>query len=169
MDENQDIRELIKTLKEVRAKKHLSFQNIADACEKNGTPVGKTTVSRIFADGSEDAAFRYQTTLRPVAQVLLGVEDPLNPEDPEPAPLGPEEIIQEIQRQRQQEVGELKERFERRFAEKEDEIRSLRLGNRNRTIAIIVIGALLILFMAIAIGYLGWDLSHPTQGAFQWG
>lgn len=168
MDEKQEIRELIIRLKEARAKKHLSYQNIVEGCEQNGTPVGKTSVARIFSDGSENMSFRYETTLKPVAQFLLGVDDPLAPPEPEPAPLEPDEILHEIQRQRDQEVCELTERYDRRLSEKDAEIQRLRAGSRYRTIAIIVLGTLLIMFMAIAIGYLAWDLSHPTQGAFQW-
>lgn len=166
MDEKQEIRELIIRLKEARAKKHLSYQNIVEGCEQNGTPVGKTSVARIFAEGSENMSFRYETTLKPVAQFLLGVGDPLAP--PEPAPPEPDEIFHKIQRQRNQEIHELAERYDRRIAEKDAEIQRLRAGSRYRTIAIIVLGTLLIMFMAIAIGYLAWDLTHPTQGAFQW-
>lgn len=163
MDENERIQKLIERLKTVRKEKHLSYQNIVEACERNGTPVGKTTVARIFADGSEATSFRYETTLKPVAQFLLGVEDPLGLQ-----PFAPDEIILETHRQREQEIRELKERYDRRIAEKDAEIQRLRMSSRYRTIAIIVLGALLILFMAIAIGYLAWDLTHPTQGAFQW-
>lgn len=164
--ENEELKALILRMKEAKKHKHVSLQGIADACEKNGFPVSKTTVARVFADGSENNNFLYEQTLKPIAQVLLDVEDPLAQPEPPEAPGG--EFIHEIQQQRIQEIEELKGRYERRLAEKEEEITRLRQAGKWRTIAIVVLGALLILFMTIAIAYLVWDLRHPTMGAFQW-
>lgn len=152
MAEDKRIHDLILKMKAVKAEQCISIQTIVDSCEKNGTPVGKSSVARIFADGGENLSYRYETTIKPVAQCLLGVDDPLH----------------EIDRQQEQEHQLLRERYLRQIAEKDAEIKRLRISSRYRTIAIIVLGALLILFMAIAIGYLAWDLAHPTQGAFQW-
>lgn len=164
--EQNEIRDLILRMKEAKQHKHLSFQSIADACERNGAAVSKSSVARVFADGSENNTFWYETTLKPIAQVVLGVEDPLAP--PDPPELSGGELLQEIQQQREQEITELRGRYERRLSEKDEEIARLRQSGKWRTVAIIVLGTLLIMFMAIAIGYLAWDLTHPTQGAFQW-
>lgn len=164
--EQDEIRTLILRLKEAKQHKHMSLQSIADACERNGSPVSKSSVARVFADGSEHNTFYYESTLKPIAQVLLEVEDPLAPPEA-PEPIGGD-LLHEIQHQREQEVAEIRARYERRIAEKDDEIARLRQSGRWRTIAIVVLGALLIIFMAVAIGYLAWDLTHPTQGAFQW-
>lgn len=164
--EQDEIRALILRLKEAKQHKHMSLQSIADACERNGNPVSKSSVFRVFADGSENSTFYYESTLLPIAQVLLGVDDPFAPPEPPEMPSG--ELLQEIQQQREQEIAELRARYERRLTEKDAEIARLRQAGKWRTIAIVVLGALLIMFMAIAIGYLAWDLTHPTQGAFQW-
>lgn len=168
MDEDTRTTELIKQLKTTRKKKHLSYQNIVDGCERAGTPVGKSSVARIFADGSETMNFRYETTLKPVAQFLLGVEDPLDQEPDEPPAVDTDGLLEEIQRQRDHELAELRQRYDSRCQEKDAEISRLRSGNKYRTIAIVALGTLLVLFMAITIGYLAWDLTHPTQGAFRW-
>lgn len=164
--EQDEIRTLILRLKEAKQHKHMSLQSIADACERNGSPVSKSSVARVFADGSENNTFYYESTLKPIAQVLLEVEDPLAPPEA-PESIGGD-LLHAIQYQREQEVAEIRARYERRIAEKDDEIARLRQAGRWRTIAIVVLGALLIIFMAVAIGYLAWDLTHPTQGAFQW-
>ena len=64
--------ELISRLKEVRQAKNLSYQDIVDLT--NGA-VSKTTVSRVFADGSEEVSFRFDETLKPIAGVLLDVDN----------------------------------------------------------------------------------------------
>lgn len=66
-----DTRELILKLKEVRQQKGLSYNNILDLMEKNGDYMSKSTLSRVFAEGSEDRTFMYDGTILPIANVLL--------------------------------------------------------------------------------------------------
>lgn len=68
-------REIIMKLKEVRAEKQLSLQDILDLMAHNGDYSSKSTLSRIFSDGSEDKHFKYDETIRPVAKVLLDIEN----------------------------------------------------------------------------------------------
>ena len=42
--------------------------------EKNGDYLSKSTISRVFQDGSEDQSFRYEETIRPIAKALLDIE-----------------------------------------------------------------------------------------------
>ena len=68
-------KELILTLKEVREARSLSFDKIIKLIEDNNdVPVSKSTLSRLFADGSENKNFSYENVLRPVAKVLLDME-----------------------------------------------------------------------------------------------
>lgn len=61
---------IILRLKEVKNKQpEFTLQKIADH-----TGVSFSTVSRIFADGSENQSFRYDS-VRPIAQLLLGIDD----------------------------------------------------------------------------------------------
>lgn len=71
-----DTREVILNLKKVKNEKKLSLDKIVSLTEQNGEAVSKTTISRVFADGSEDIAntFRYENTLRPIANALLDIE-----------------------------------------------------------------------------------------------
>lgn len=68
-------REVILSLKAVREEKKLSFDQIIALMEQNNQYLSKSTLSRVFANGSEDSGnFRYET-LRPIADVLLDIEN----------------------------------------------------------------------------------------------
>ena len=67
-------REIILKLKEVREEKGLSYGDILEIMEKQGDFVSKSTLSRLFAEGSEDCSFKYEETIRPIAKALLDIE-----------------------------------------------------------------------------------------------
>lgn len=67
-------KDIIIKLKEVRQEKQLSFSDILDLMEKNGDFLSKSTISRVFSEGSEDKSFRYEETIRPIANALLDIE-----------------------------------------------------------------------------------------------
>lgn len=68
-------RDIILKLKEVRDEKGYSYNDILKLMEKNGEYLSKSTISRIFSDGSEDLSFRYEETIRPIANALLSIEE----------------------------------------------------------------------------------------------
>ena len=67
-------KEIILKLKDVRKEKDLSYGDILDLMEKNNDYLSKSTISRVFQDGSEDLSFRYEETIRPIAKALLDIE-----------------------------------------------------------------------------------------------
>ena len=67
-------KDLILKLKEVREEKRLSYNDILDLMEKNGDFLSKSTLSRVFAEGSEELSFKYEETIRPIANALLDIE-----------------------------------------------------------------------------------------------
>lgn len=73
-----DTKEILLSLKKVKEEKQLSIDSIlALVEEKEGeNAVSRTTIARVFKEGSEDnpTAFRYETTLRPIANALLDIE-----------------------------------------------------------------------------------------------
>lgn len=71
---NVNVKEIILRLKDVRTEKAYTFQDIMDMMEQNGDYLSKSTLSRVFADGSEDKTFKYEETIRPIAKVLLDIE-----------------------------------------------------------------------------------------------
>ena len=76
-----NIKDIILKLKEVRDEKGLSYSDVLDLMEKTGDFLSKSTISRVFADGSEDLSFRYEETIRPIAKALLDLENIGNDDD----------------------------------------------------------------------------------------
>lgn len=68
-------RDVILKLKKVREEKNLSYNDILDLMEKNGKFLSKATLSRVFAEGSEEIKFRYEDTIKPIADALLDIEN----------------------------------------------------------------------------------------------
>lgn len=69
-----NVRDIIIRLKNVRDSKGLSYTDILNLMEANGDYLSKSTLSRVFAEGSEDISFRYEETIRPIANALLDME-----------------------------------------------------------------------------------------------
>ena len=67
-------KDIIVKLKAVREEKGLSYSDILDLMEKNGDYLAKSTLSRVFAEGSEEQSFKYEETIRPIANALLDIE-----------------------------------------------------------------------------------------------
>jgi transcriptional regulator with XRE-family HTH domain len=67
-------KEVILKLKEVRKEKGYSLDVIRELIEQNNQFVSKSTLSRVFSEGSEEKGFRYEETLRPIANALLDIE-----------------------------------------------------------------------------------------------
>lgn len=66
-----ETRELILKLKNAKKEKNLSINDIVSL---TGNYLSKTTVQRVFADGSENSSFRYEDTIRPLVKALLDVD-----------------------------------------------------------------------------------------------
>jgi len=69
-----DTKDVILALKRVKEEKNLSLDKILVLIEQNNEYVSKTTLSRVFAKGSEEQLFRYETTLKPIANALLDID-----------------------------------------------------------------------------------------------
>jgi transcriptional regulator with XRE-family HTH domain len=67
-------KEVILKLKEVKEQRGLSLNEIVDLVEKNGDYISRSSVQRVFSDGSEDVSFRYEETIRPIANALLDID-----------------------------------------------------------------------------------------------
>lgn len=68
-------RDIIIKLKKVRDEKSLSYNDIINLMEKNNDFVSKSTIQRVFADGSEEMSFRYEETIKPIANALLDISN----------------------------------------------------------------------------------------------
>ena len=68
-------KDIILKLKDVREEKGLSYNDILLLLEKNGDYLAKSTIARVFSEGSEDLSFRYEETIRPIANAMLDIEN----------------------------------------------------------------------------------------------
>ena len=78
----QNTKEIIIQLKKVREEKQLSYNDILTMMELNGDYLSKSTLSRVFADGSEDQTFNYEVTIRPIANAILDIKNIEETDDP---------------------------------------------------------------------------------------
>ena len=71
-----DTKEVILALKKVKEERQLSLDKILEIMDETdpSTAVSKTTLARVFREGSEDQIFKYEGTLRPIANALLDME-----------------------------------------------------------------------------------------------
>ena len=76
-------KDVILKLKEVKKEKGLSLDKILIMVENNGDYISKSTLARIFRDDSENGSFRYEETIRPIANALLDIETYEDDDDPE--------------------------------------------------------------------------------------
>ena len=109
--------ELIRQLKEIKTRNEMTYPRIMDRMEKNGKVVSLTTLRRVFADGSElnADAFNYESTLLPIAEVLLNAEDVPTPEEsPYAAEINALKAIVHVQNEEIARMHELKEHLEAR-------------------------------------------------------
>lgn len=67
-------KDIIIKLKEVRDEKGYSLNDIMNLVEENGDIISRSSIQRVFADGSENSSFRYEDTIRPIAKALLDIE-----------------------------------------------------------------------------------------------
>jgi predicted RNase H-like nuclease (RuvC/YqgF family) len=66
--------DIILKLKAVREEKGLSLNEILAMVEENKDYISRSSIQRVFAEGSEDSSFRYEETIRPIAKALLDIE-----------------------------------------------------------------------------------------------
>lgn len=110
--------ELIKQLKEIKSKNEITYPRIMERMEKNGRVVSLTTLRRVFADGSElnADAFNYETTLMPIAEVLLNAEDvPTPPNSPYAAEIDGLKAVIHVQNEEIARLHDMKEHLESRI------------------------------------------------------
>ena len=108
-------KDIILKLKQVREEKGLSYSDILELMEKNGDFLSKSTISRVFSDGSEDLSFRYEETIRPIAKALLDIE---NIEDDDNMDI---KAMKSLLKYKIQRIEELEQEIERLKAEMDSE------------------------------------------------
>ena len=73
----KDIPKIITELKKAKSEKEITYPRLLDMLEANDTPLGLTTLRRVFADGSEkNDSFNYASTIAPLEAILLQEDIP---------------------------------------------------------------------------------------------
>ena len=131
--------ELIRKLKEIKAKNEITYPRIMERMEKNGKFVSLTTLRRVFADNSESNAdsFNYENTLLPIAEVLLNVEDvPTAPDSPYAKEIDGLKAVIHVQNEEIARLHEMKEHLEARitFLIEQIEKKDRRMDEKDETI-----------------------------------
>ena len=72
-----DTRDVILALKKVKKEQKLSIDKILAMVEAQdpSKAVSRTSIARVFRKGSENQIFKYEATLRPIANALLDIEN----------------------------------------------------------------------------------------------
>ena len=133
--------ELIRKCKEAKVKNEITYPRLIEMIEAKGSYVSLSTLRRVFADGSEAnaASFSYETTLMPIADALLNVEDMPTADSPYAKEIDGLKAVIHVQNEELARMHELKEHLEgritflleqiekkdRRMDEKDDIIRRL--------------------------------------------
>lgn len=110
--------ELIRQLKEAKARDEITLPRILERMEKNGKFLSLTTLRRVFAADSEvnAASFNYETTLLPIAEALLDVEDvPTDDHSPYAKEIDGLKAVIHVQNEELAKMHELKEHLEARI------------------------------------------------------
>ena len=110
--------ELIKQLKEAKKNNEITYPRIMERLEANGKFISLTTLRRVFADGSEQSAgnFNYESTLMPLAEVLLNAEDvPTEAASPYAAEIDGLKAVIHVQNEEIARLHEMKEHLEGRI------------------------------------------------------
>jgi hypothetical protein len=75
MTQQERISEIILQLKQIREERNLSLEDVHNLVISAGGYTSMSSVRRVFAKGSENQKFRYQDTIKPIVQGLLGVTE----------------------------------------------------------------------------------------------
>lgn len=176
-------RDILDQLKAVRKIKGYSYQTISDKTEEIGRAVSLSTVKRVFAADSKLDSFRYDTTIQPIATVVLGIGEATEaPDNTVPAQeaeyYATIEALKTVVRIKNETIDSMQKSLEEKAAEidriRDEHEKSLEytrsayqkgIADRNRTNRNLCIA--LFALLAIVLGIIILDLSLGGYGWFR--
>lgn len=135
---------IVSQIKEAKKASGLSYQDIVELTEQNGTPVSLSTVKRVFAEDAREWDFRYDSTLNPIAKALDVNLEKSQTEDED----------------MQAAVAAIKEAYEGRINDLWENIKGLKRDK-------LVLGVVIMILFAFIL-YLFADGLHGNWGIFQY-
>ncbi len=112
-------RALILKLKQIKDECSYSINDIVNLVEQNGDFISRSSVQRVFADGSEEISFKYEETIRPIANALLDIDNIEENDDSNT------QSMKALLQYKDELIEELKSEIERIHAENNQEILKL--------------------------------------------
>ena len=146
--------EVLRQLRILRKTKKMSYQNIVDATEAIGFAVSMSSVRRVFDERFHADDFKYDTTLRPIVRVVMGI-DPEFHEEPQTlteATANVDGLVAVVDYK-----DSTIDRLQAELAASKRWLKALR-------ITAIVMGVSIIVLMMLLEAYIVLDLDHPEWG-----
>jgi hypothetical protein len=146
--------EVLRQLRIVRKVKKMSYQNIVDGTEAIGAAVSMSSVRRVFDERFHADDFRYDTTIKPIVRVVMGIEEEFyeEPQTIEEATANVEGLVAVV------DYKDAKiELLEAELAKNQKWLKALK-------IAAIAMGISLILCAMLLEAYIVLDIDHPEFG-----
>lgn len=146
--------EVLRQLRIVRKVKKMSYQNIVDGTEAIGAAVSMSSVRRVFDERFHADDFKYETTLRPIVRVVMGIEEEFY-EEPQTLPEATANVegLVAVVDYKDSKI----EQLEAELAKTQKWLKALK-------IAAIAMGVALILCAMLLEAYIVLDLDHPEWG-----
>ena len=71
MEINKLKRDTVERLRKVKKDNGLTISQIMDMLEKNNCYISEATIKKVFSENNDPGSFKYQSTIAPLADVLL--------------------------------------------------------------------------------------------------
>lgn len=146
--------EVLRQLRIVRKAKKMSYQSIVDATESIGAAVSMSSVRRVFDERFHADDFKYETTLKPIVRVVMGIEEEFY-EEPQTLPEATANVEGLVA------VVDYKDSTIDRL---QVELSTAKRWLKALRIAAIVMGITIIVLMMLLEAYIVLDLDHPEWG-----
>ena len=146
--------EVLRQLRLVRKAKKMSYQSIVEATEAIGFAVSLSSVRRVFDERFHADDFKYDTTLKPIVRVVMGIEQEFH-EEPQSLPEATANVEGLVA------VVDYKDSTIERL---QAEIAKIQKWNKALRISVICTAAVLVLLMMVLEAYIVLDLEHPEWG-----
>ena len=73
MEINKLKRDTVDRLRKIKKDNGLTNSQIMDMLEKNNCYISEATIKKVFSDNNDPGSFKYQSTIAPLADVLLDI------------------------------------------------------------------------------------------------
>lgn len=184
LDENvfyspDKMRELILAIKDKRIERGWSVNHTFEEIKAAGYPTSRTSVQRLFDDGSENKRFRYEDTVKPALRVLYDMDKPIperiaGDEDQAEAFREQAAIFKDVNTIKNdqlvyalKEIDTLTDRLAYTRKERDETVSFLRRHYARISAALVICAILLVITIVFLIVLLIYDLTHLDRGWIQ--